>query len=88
VIHRYVPALVTVKIYAGLGEKDRACEWLGKGYEDRDTFRPSPRSPALRPALRRPAQAHELATVSGRRLFQNHCFRDPSASLWVVGASI
>jgi tetratricopeptide (TPR) repeat protein len=32
---RYVPALVMVRIYAGLGEKDKAFEWLKKSYEER-----------------------------------------------------
>ena len=32
---KYVPAVVRARIYAGLGEKDKAFEWLEKGYEDR-----------------------------------------------------
>jgi len=31
----YVPAVLRVNIYAGLGEKDKAFEWLDKAYEDR-----------------------------------------------------
>jgi tetratricopeptide (TPR) repeat protein len=31
----YVPAVHRVNIYAGLGEKDKAFEWLDKAYEDR-----------------------------------------------------
>jgi TolB-like protein/Tfp pilus assembly protein PilF/predicted Ser/Thr protein kinase len=33
---KYVPALNKVLIYTGLGEKDKAFEWLEKAYEDRD----------------------------------------------------
>ena len=36
--HKYVRAIDMADVYAGLGEKDKAFEWLGKGYEDRDTF--------------------------------------------------
>jgi tetratricopeptide (TPR) repeat protein len=32
---KYVPAMLRARIYAGLGEKDKAFEWLEKGYEDR-----------------------------------------------------
>jgi serine/threonine protein kinase/Tfp pilus assembly protein PilF len=32
---KYVPAASRAIIYAGLGEKDKAFEWLEKGYEDR-----------------------------------------------------
>jgi serine/threonine protein kinase/Tfp pilus assembly protein PilF len=32
---KYVPALYRAGIYAGLGEKDKAFEWLEKSYEDR-----------------------------------------------------
>ncbi len=32
---KYVPALDRVRIYAGLGEKDKAFEWLKKSYEER-----------------------------------------------------
>ncbi len=32
---RYVPTYSMVMIYAGLGEKDKAFEWLEKSYEDR-----------------------------------------------------
>jgi serine/threonine protein kinase/Tfp pilus assembly protein PilF len=31
----YVPAMLRARIYAGLGEKDKAIEWLEKGYGDR-----------------------------------------------------
>jgi tetratricopeptide (TPR) repeat protein len=33
--HKYVPAIDMADIYAGLGEKDKAFEWLEKGYEER-----------------------------------------------------
>jgi eukaryotic-like serine/threonine-protein kinase len=32
---RHVPAVSRVRIYAGLGEKDKAFEWLEKSYEER-----------------------------------------------------
>jgi tetratricopeptide (TPR) repeat protein len=32
---RYVPALTSVRIYAALGQKDNAFEWLEKAYSDR-----------------------------------------------------
>jgi tetratricopeptide (TPR) repeat protein len=33
--HKYVPAMQFVIVYAGLGEKDKAFEWLEKAYEAR-----------------------------------------------------
>jgi hypothetical protein len=35
---KYVEAGSEVKIYAALGEKDKAFEWLGKAYEQRSWF--------------------------------------------------
>lgn len=35
---RYVPAYDAATVYAGLGEKDRAFEWLEKAYEQRDSM--------------------------------------------------
>jgi tetratricopeptide (TPR) repeat protein len=35
---KYVPAVSRAIIYAGLGEKDKAFEWLEKGYEERSTY--------------------------------------------------
>jgi len=35
---RYVPAYAMVLIHTALGEKDKAFEWLEKGYEERDEF--------------------------------------------------
>lgn len=35
---RYVPALYVAGIYAGLGERDRAFEWLEKAYADRADY--------------------------------------------------
>jgi serine/threonine protein kinase/tetratricopeptide (TPR) repeat protein len=32
---KYVPAVFWAAIYSGLGEKDKAFEWLGKAYEER-----------------------------------------------------
>ena len=34
---KYLPPVYRAIIYGGLGEKDKAFEWLEKGYEDRDT---------------------------------------------------
>jgi tetratricopeptide (TPR) repeat protein len=36
---KYVPPETSAMIYVGLGEKDRAFEWLEKGYEDRSIGR-------------------------------------------------
>jgi TolB-like protein/predicted Ser/Thr protein kinase len=36
--HKYVRAIDMADVYSGLGEKDKAFVWLGKGYEDHDTF--------------------------------------------------
>jgi serine/threonine-protein kinase len=33
--HRYVPAYAFALLYAGLGEKDQAFQWLERGYQDR-----------------------------------------------------
>ena len=33
---RYVPPFIIAKIYIGLGEKERAVEWLEKSYENRE----------------------------------------------------
>ena len=35
---KYVSAVFRAYIYAALGEKDKAFEWLEKGYEDRSTY--------------------------------------------------
>jgi hypothetical protein len=35
---KYVPASDMARIYMGLGEKDKAFEWLEKGYEERVVF--------------------------------------------------
>jgi eukaryotic-like serine/threonine-protein kinase len=32
---KYVPAISRVRVYVGLGDKEKAFEWLGKAYEDR-----------------------------------------------------
>jgi hypothetical protein len=34
---KYVPAWLRAKIYAGLGEKDKAFVWLEKAYEERSS---------------------------------------------------
>lgn len=33
---RYIPPTIWARVYIGLSEKDRAFEWLEKGYEERD----------------------------------------------------
>jgi tetratricopeptide (TPR) repeat protein len=33
--HKYVPAADVARVYSGLGEKDKAFDWLEKGYEER-----------------------------------------------------
>ena len=56
-------------LYAAIGEKDQAFSFLEKAYEDRDWYlntlqvNPGFDSPALRPALSRPAAPHELPAV-------------------------
>jgi tetratricopeptide (TPR) repeat protein len=35
---RYVPAEMIARIYSGLGQKDKAFEWLEKGFDDRSTY--------------------------------------------------
>jgi hypothetical protein len=35
---KYFPPITRVRIYAGLGDKDKAFEWLERGYEDRSIF--------------------------------------------------
>ncbi len=71
---RYVPALSIAVVYAGLGENDRAFEWLDKAYEQRegwlawyflfdpefDNLRSDPRYTAL---LRRIGLPQNAATV-------------------------
>jgi hypothetical protein len=32
---KYVPAYFSARIYAGLGQKDKAFEWLEKAFDDR-----------------------------------------------------
>ncbi|MFY9528544.1 MAG: hypothetical protein WAR24_06520, partial [Candidatus Acidiferrales bacterium] len=49
---KYVPAVSRVGIYVGLGEKDKAFEWLEKDYEDRsigNSFASIKVDPALDP---------------------------------------
>ena len=35
--HKYVPVVDMARVYAGLGENDKAFQWLEKGSEDRFT---------------------------------------------------
>lgn len=63
--HKYVPATSRAGIYAGLGENDKAFEWLEKAYEDRalgagfgtikgdPVFDPLPSDPRFAGLLRR-----------------------------------
>ena len=57
---RYLPSYLIAKVYAGLGEKDQAFDWLEKGYAERyflmtwlkgepqfDSLRSDPRSTDL-----------------------------------------
>jgi Flp pilus assembly protein TadD len=55
---RYVPAVYTAAVYAGLGEKDNAFEWLKKGYEERSIIRIKV-DPTLDP-LRSDPRFHDL----------------------------
>jgi tetratricopeptide (TPR) repeat protein len=36
--HKYFPALYTARIYADLGEKDKAFEWLEESFQERYIF--------------------------------------------------
>jgi adenylate cyclase len=36
--HKYVPVVAMARVYAGLGEKDKAFEWLEKDPEDQFAF--------------------------------------------------
>ena len=42
---QYVTAIAFVAVYQGLGDKDRAFQWLEKAYEDRSGFLPGLRAP-------------------------------------------
>jgi tetratricopeptide (TPR) repeat protein len=35
---RYVPPEMIARIYSGLGQKDKAFEWLEKGFDDRSIY--------------------------------------------------
>jgi tetratricopeptide (TPR) repeat protein len=58
---KYVQAVLRARIYAGVGEKDKAFEWLEKGFEDRTlpaikvdpTFDPLRSDPRFADLLRR-----------------------------------
>jgi tetratricopeptide (TPR) repeat protein len=35
---RYIPAFYFAEVYAGLGQKDQAFEWLEKAYQERSNY--------------------------------------------------
>jgi eukaryotic-like serine/threonine-protein kinase len=63
---KYVPALDMVRIYAGLGEKDKAFEWLKKGYEERSiaVFSDIPLDPVYDPLRSDPRFADLLRRMN------------------------
>jgi tetratricopeptide (TPR) repeat protein len=63
---KYVPATELVRIYAGLGEKDKAFEWLKKGYEERSIAVNAdiPLDPAYDPLRSDPRFAHLLRRMN------------------------
>ena len=65
---KYVPELDVAVVYVGLGKKDKAFEWLEKGFQQRSGThyysRPSLRRFAAGPTLRRPSPPDEPAAVA------------------------
>jgi hypothetical protein len=55
--------MLRARIYAGLGEKDKAIEWLEKGYEDR-SIPPVKVDPALYPLRSDPRFADLLRRMN------------------------
>jgi tetratricopeptide (TPR) repeat protein len=43
--HRYVDPVAFIIIYTGLGDKDRAFQWMDKAYQERDYFLTTLKSP-------------------------------------------
>jgi hypothetical protein len=66
---RFVPAVWLAFIYTGLGEKDKAFEWLEKGLRAARSHANGTKgialvgSPALRPALPGPPAPHEFSAI-------------------------
>jgi adenylate cyclase len=62
--HRYVSRAARVYVYAGLGDKDKAFEWLEKAYQERSDalawFRKEPESQSLRSDPRFAALMHKV----------------------------
>jgi len=48
---KYIPSKLIAVVYVGLGEKDKAFEWLGKAFQERDI---EPESPLLDPIRKDP----------------------------------
>jgi len=59
---KYVPAWSRAMIYGGLGQKDKAFEWLQKAYEERSIY--SLRDPAYDPLRSDPRFAHLLRRMN------------------------
>ena len=67
---KFVSAKALARIYAALGEKDKAFKWLEKSYDERSigtgfgSLRPNLRSAELRPALPGPAAPYESSALA------------------------
>ena len=61
---RYVSRAARIYVYAGLGDKDKAFEWLEKAYQERSDalawFRQEPESQSLRTDPRFAALMHKV----------------------------
>ena len=49
---QYVPAFSIAFVYMGLGDNDRALDWLEKAYEDRSTYMVYAKTDALLDPIR------------------------------------
>jgi hypothetical protein len=66
--HNYVPSMCPARIHAALGDTNKAFESLEKSYDERSLgvfpfIKVDSMTPALRPALCRPAPSHAPAAV-------------------------